>query len=226
MRSLPAEITSTPSHAMRCPFASEKTPAAASPRSHFFLDERLSGSYPQLPSRRKSMAKSGAWLVLEEMLERGDPAFVDELRKFEDADQLAEFAPRWFQDRRAPSRRLLLEYLRRPLNAFRHEPLVKRLFKAAEKAGDDEVMAHFLVLFDRSIRRKKKKGHRVRRQEVPSRKEAEALVKQWLAEGAEYANQWGHRNTYTAMASWPAERIFVPRGTAMPRSLPDVMVKL
>ena len=40
-----------------------------------------------------------------------------------------------------------------PLNAFRHEGLVKRLFKRAEAAGDDEVMGRFLALLDRSVRR-------------------------------------------------------------------------
>ena len=83
---------------------------------------------------------SGDWLVLEEKLERGDPSFVDDLRSFYDAEFLAGFAARWYADKRAASRRLLLEYLDRPLNAFRHEPLVKRLFKQAEGAGDDEVM--------------------------------------------------------------------------------------
>jgi hypothetical protein len=96
-----------------------------------------------------------SWLVLEELLERGDASFVDELRRLDDAERLGAYAARWFADRRPQARRFLLDYLNRPLNAFRHEPLVKRLFKLAEKAEDDEVMAHFLVLFDRSVRRVK-----------------------------------------------------------------------
>src|SRR5207253_8759711 len=101
-----------------------------------------------------------SWLLLEELWERGDPSFVDELRQFTDADQLGKFALKWYADQRSTSRQFLLDYLNRPLNAFRHEPLVKRLFKAAEKAGDDQLMARFLVLFDRSIRRvAKKKRH-------------------------------------------------------------------
>jgi hypothetical protein len=103
---------------------------------------------------------SGSWLLVEELLERGDPTFVDEVRKITDADRLKNFAPRWYADRRAASRRLLLEYLDRPLNAARHEALVKRLFKLAEQAADDEVMSHFLVLFDRSVRRKLSTHHR------------------------------------------------------------------
>jgi hypothetical protein len=97
----------------------------------------------------------GSWLLLEEYRERGDPAFVNELRKIADADRLAALAPKWYADGRASSRRLLLDYLNQPLNAPRHEPLVKRLFKLAEQAGDDEVMARFLVLMDRSVRRKR-----------------------------------------------------------------------
>ena len=80
---------------------------------------------------------TGDWLVLEEKLERGDPSFVDDLRSFHDAEVLAGFATRWFADKRPASRRLLLEYLDRPLNAFRHEGLVKRPFKTAEAAGDE-----------------------------------------------------------------------------------------
>src|SRR3990170_2935719 len=80
----------------------------------------------------------GNWLVVQELLERGDPAFVDELRAIGDADALGAFAARWYADTRSASRRLLLAYLERPLNAYRHEALVKRLFKLAEGAGDDE----------------------------------------------------------------------------------------
>src|SRR5882757_2682642 len=88
-----------------------------------------------------------------DLLESGDPAFVDTLRAVHDADALADFAARWLDDRRPDSRRLLFEYLDRPLNAFRHEGLIKRLFTRAEAEGDAPVMARFLVLFDRSIRR-------------------------------------------------------------------------
>lgn len=85
--------------------------------------------------------------------EAGDPSFVDAIRRFHDADALAGFAATWLDDPRPEARRLLFEYLDRPLNAFRHEGLVKRLFKRAEAAGDDLLMARFLVLFDRSNRR-------------------------------------------------------------------------
>lgn len=96
------------------------------------------------------------WLVLEEMLERGDAGFVDALREQSDAERLGKLAGKWYHDPRREARRFLLDYLDRPLNAYRHEPLVKRLFKLAEKAGDDEVMGRLLVAFDRSIRRRRR----------------------------------------------------------------------
>jgi hypothetical protein len=99
------------------------------------------------------MAESQSWLLLEELLERGDPAFVTELRKVHDAERLGDFAQRWFADSRPWARQLLFDYLDLPLNAFRHEALVKRLFKLAEKAEDDALMARFLVAFDRSVPR-------------------------------------------------------------------------
>lgn len=100
------------------------------------------------------------WLVVEEMFERGDAAFVDELRAQDDADRLGKFAAKWYNDRRREARRLLLDYLDRPLNAYRHEVLVKRIYKLAEKAGDDEVVGRFLVAFDRSVRRRRKRKMR------------------------------------------------------------------
>jgi hypothetical protein len=102
----------------------------------------------------------GSWPLVEELLERGDPDFVDELRKITDADRLGAFASPWYDDPRPTARRFLLDYLSRPLNALRHEPLVKRLFKRAEKAEDDEVMAAFLLALDRSVRRVKRKRFR------------------------------------------------------------------
>src|SRR5690242_17549784 len=98
-------------------------------------------------AKRSEDAVPGSWPLALELLERGDPAFVDEIRRIADAERLGDCAAGWYADKRPPSRRLLLAYLRQPLNAYGHEPLVKRLFKLAEAAGDDEVMGHFLVLF-------------------------------------------------------------------------------
>src|SRR5437879_15023 len=126
---------------------------------------------------------SGSWLVLEELLERGDAAFVDALRGCQDAERLASFAASWYADRRPAARRLLLQYLLRPLNAYHHEGLVKRLFKLAENAADDEVMAHFLVLLDRSLRRELRRTTRLQTESRSSRAAAQAQERQWRAEG-------------------------------------------
>ena len=102
----------------------------------------------------------GSWLRVEALLESGDPEFVDELRRIQDADRLGSFAKVLYNDKRVASRRLLLAYLNAPFNAFRHEAFLKRLFKIAEAAQDDEVMAYFMVGLDRSIRREKKSRNR------------------------------------------------------------------
>src|SRR5262249_15347029 len=94
----------------------------------------------------------GSWVLAYELLERGDPGFVDEIRGIHEADRLGKFAPKWYGDQRPEARRLLFAYLDRPLNAIRHEPPVKRLFKLAEGAGDDAVIAPLPVLFDPSVR--------------------------------------------------------------------------
>lgn len=84
----------------------------------------------------------------------GSPEFVPAIRESSDADKLAEFAASWYADTRPVAREYLAQYLEQPLNAVRHEPLVKRLFKLAENAGDDIAMAWFLVALDRSARRR------------------------------------------------------------------------
>jgi hypothetical protein len=161
---------------------------------------------------------AGDWLVLEELFDRGDPAFVDGLRLMTDAEALGGFAARWNADKRSSARRLLLDYLDRPLNAYRHEALIKRLFKLAEAAGDDEVMAHFLVAFDRSIRRiRRKRRHQVRRK-AATKREADQIVADWLRSGFDSAHAWGGPVIgYTVWGVWSEEVLTTPRHTAMPR---------
>ncbi len=125
-----------------------------------FLSRRRQRSISAWSNGVNQIMDHGSWLLAEELYERGDPAFVDALRGISAPDRLAAFAEKWFADQRSASRRLLLEYLGRPLNAFRHEPLVKRLFKLAEKAGDDVVMGCFLAALDGSKRRVRKIKHR------------------------------------------------------------------
>jgi hypothetical protein len=95
------------------------------------------------------------WERLRRMFQAGAPEFVDALRQNTIAAALAPFAETWWTDPRIEAKRLLFAYLEKPLNAPRHEPLVKRLFKFADTTGDDAVMARFLVGFDRTVRRQR-----------------------------------------------------------------------
>jgi hypothetical protein len=134
-------------------------------------------------ARQRDATGRGSWSYALELFERGDPLFVDEVRGVTDADRLGDFAARWFADRRPEARQLLFNYLSRPLNAFRHEALVKRFFKLAEKAGDDDVMARFLAAFDRSVRRVQRTRHQSVERPVASREEAQALAERLTAGG-------------------------------------------
>lgn len=156
--------------------------------------------------------------MVQELFERGDPAFVEALRAFYDAEVLATFAPRWFADRRPEARRLLFDYLDRPLNAYRHEALVKRLFKLAEAAGDDALMARFLVAFDRSIRRAVGKQVRFETQEVDNESDANALTDSWRDRGYESVSVWRNwRQRYQVSGRWTEPCLISPRDTTMPR---------
>lgn len=97
------------------------------------------------------------WDRVLALFREGSPEFVAQLRQIANAAVLAPFAETWYTDTRPEARRLLFAYLADPLNAPRHEPLVKSLFKFADNAGDDVAMAHFLAALDRTIRRQRKK---------------------------------------------------------------------
>src|SRR3954465_6550686 len=115
----------------------------------------------------------GSWSLAEELFARADAGFGGELRRVHFAARLGDFAARWHADPRPFARAALLDYLSRPLNCYRHEPLVKRLFKLAGRAGDDGLMGAFLVAFDRTIRRARKTVRRYKHQTFPSQAEAE-----------------------------------------------------
>jgi hypothetical protein len=166
------------------------------------------------------MTGGGDWLLLEELLERGDPEFVEALRRISDADALGRFAEHWYAHPSPEARRLLLAYLERPLDAYRHEALVKRLFKRAETAGDDAVMARFLVAFDRSIRRVERRHHHYESRQVESREEAERLVGLWRSRGYDSANYQPTRlrgRPFFVSGRWSKAYVATPGGTMMPR---------
>lgn len=105
--------------------------------------------------KKPPSASDPNWDRTVRLFQAGSPEFVEMVRQRVNATTLAGFAETWYADTRVEARRLLFAYLERPLNAPRHEPLVKRLFKLADKAGDDAAMARFLTGLDRTIRRKR-----------------------------------------------------------------------
>jgi hypothetical protein len=78
-------------------------------------------------------------------------------------------------------------------------------------------MARFLVLFDRSVRRVRRKKRTSESRTVESRDEAQAILQQWAATGAEYTNLWEWNDRFHLWARWAEEVIRTPHGTAMPR---------
>ncbi len=183
-----------------------------------------------LMAQQRDHTDNASWPYAQELYARGDPLFVRELRRITDAERLGDFAARWYADCRssvAEARSLLLAYLDQPLNAFRHEPLVKRLFKLAETAADDEVMGRFLVAFDRSLRRVIKKQLASASKVVPTRAEANALSEQWRSLGYNtwISDNWGWdanrrkvKQGFIVRRRWLAEVPRVPPGTTMPRT--------
>lgn len=92
-------------------------------------------------------------LLAEEYFAAEQPAFLETLRRVHQPKTLAALADRWKKDPRPWAREQILAYLVQPLNCPGHQLIVKRLFKQAEENKDHELMAAFLVVFDRQVRR-------------------------------------------------------------------------
>jgi hypothetical protein len=95
----------------------------------------------------------GSSLLLDEMFRAGDPRLLDEVLASTEAKKLGALAQPWFQDTRPAMREALLHYVEDGCERIGHRLLVKRLFKLAEEKGDDQLMARFMVAFDRLARR-------------------------------------------------------------------------
>ncbi|HEX9046199.1 MAG TPA: hypothetical protein VF988_04170 [Verrucomicrobiae bacterium] len=96
----------------------------------------------------------GQMLLAEEYFSNENGLFLDTLRQVQPPKMLAGFADRWKKDPRPWARQQILAYLAQPLDRPGHQPVVKRLFKQAEENKDHELMAAFLVAFDRQVRRR------------------------------------------------------------------------
>jgi hypothetical protein len=92
-------------------------------------------------------------LLAEELFASEGAAFLDTVRMVNQPKALAALADRWKKDPRPWAREQVFGYLAQPLNCPGHQPIVKRLFKHAEEAKDHELMAAFVVAFDRQVRR-------------------------------------------------------------------------
>lgn len=92
-------------------------------------------------------------LLLDEMYDDADPRFVHEVFASTAEKKLGALASPWFADQRPPMREMLLQYVDDGCDRAHHRALVKRLFKLAEAAEDDALMARFMVAFDRMPRR-------------------------------------------------------------------------
>jgi hypothetical protein len=102
-------------------------------------------------------AQSSSTLLLDEAFAAGDERFFDALIESTAAKKLKSLADRWYGDVRPFARKALLRYLDDGCDRPHHRALVKTLFKLAELNEDDEAMGHFLVVFDRLVKRTAKK---------------------------------------------------------------------
>lgn len=106
-----------------------------------------------LDEEAPALPESPSSLLLDEWFAAGDDRFLGEVCASHAAHRLGALAEKWFGDARPWARRMLLAYVDDGCDRPGHKALVKRLYKLAEAAGDDEVMAHFLAAFDRLSRR-------------------------------------------------------------------------
>lgn len=114
---------------------------------------RLVGAARHLGAPPGEPAPPASGIALEAFFTAADPRFLPELLRASAASQLAGLAERWYRDARPWAREVLRAYIDDGCDRPYHKALVKRLFKLAEAAGDDELMGHFLVAFDRLSRR-------------------------------------------------------------------------
>lgn len=136
------------------------TPAQAEATVRATIARKLAAKYVevgtvQLLAPAQPMAGgAGSTLLLDELFQGGDGSrFLDEVLACHGHQKLTTLAEPWIADARPEMRRALVEYIDDGCDRWFHRGLVKHLFKAAEKNRDDELMAHFMVAFDRLTRR-------------------------------------------------------------------------
>jgi hypothetical protein len=95
-------------------------------------------------------------VLVDESFATGDDQFIDRLRMVTSIKYLAALADRWKKDPRPWARLQIFRYLALPMDRPGHQPVIKRLFKQAEEGRDHELLAAFLVAFDRLVRRQRR----------------------------------------------------------------------
>ena len=105
-----------------------------------------------------------------------DDQFIDQVRRITAARYLVALADRWKKDPRPWARRQIFEYLTLPMDQPGHHTVVKRLFKHAEASDDLELMAAFVVAFDRQVRRQRRMRFRYNPQTRQSSEEEELFA--------------------------------------------------
>ena len=121
--------------------ASENRPASPEPAAQ-----------PPVEAAPGAISGASAHLApIERAFLEASPDFLTELEKLRDPILAATLADRWAADTRSWARIQLLAYLDGPLRYAGHQPLVKRLYRAAERRNDMELVGAFLVAFDRLV---------------------------------------------------------------------------
>ena len=92
-------------------------------------------------------------LLLDECYAAADDRFLSEWIKFRSPEIITSYVQQWIADSRPWARQQLINYLAMDLNFPGHELFVKRAYRHFESIRDHEMLGHFLVTFDRLVRR-------------------------------------------------------------------------
>lgn len=92
-------------------------------------------------------------LLLDECFAAVDDRFLSEWIKFRSPEIIAAYVQQWVADSRPWARQQMINYLAMDLNFPGHELFVKRAYRYFESVRDHEMLGHFMVTFDRLVRR-------------------------------------------------------------------------
>jgi hypothetical protein len=92
-------------------------------------------------------------LLLDECFAAADDRFLSEWIKFRSPEVITAYLQQWVGDSRLWARQQLINYLAMDLNFPGHELFVKRAYRHFESVRDHEMLGHFMVAFDRLVRR-------------------------------------------------------------------------